>query len=237
MTDERIECSNCGRANPSWAQVCRSCGVPIRPAPAGPRHTGPIPRDRDSLISIGAGLAAIVLAVVLGMMVSGAIPSAAPVADETETPEPSRTPRPTLTLDPSPLATDEATPEATPALIGTVAFGTGIDASTQQVTGATDTFGPGSTFCHSIQVSEPFGVDVIQEEILRVEEDGSLTEVQPRSEGGLSVPAEGQIAGFCATVPTEELMEAWGVGSFVLRDYRGDDPPELIAEGRFTLSR
>ena len=31
MTGDSVECFNCGRANPSWAQVCRSCGVPMRP--------------------------------------------------------------------------------------------------------------------------------------------------------------------------------------------------------------
>ena len=68
MTGDTIECFNCGRANPAWAQVCRSCGVPIRSAAARSQPTGPIPTDRDSLISIGAGVGSILLAVILAVV-------------------------------------------------------------------------------------------------------------------------------------------------------------------------
>ena len=69
MTGDTVECFNCGRTNPSWAQVCRSCGVPMRPGGAGARPpSGPLPTDRDSLVSIGAGLATIALAIVFGLI-------------------------------------------------------------------------------------------------------------------------------------------------------------------------
>jgi hypothetical protein len=234
MTGETVECYNCGRANPAWAQVCRSCGVPIRPGAAAGQASGPIPRDRDSLISMGVGLAAIVGAIILGLVLSGLIPEAPPVIEASPTPEPTRTPRPSRSFEPSgPPASESAA--ATPALIGTVTFGTGIN-SAQEATGRTDTFGPGTAFCHSVQLSEPFGVDQIQEEVLRVEEDGSLTEVQPRQGSNLSVGADAQAAGFCAPGGADSLLADWGAGSFVLRDYRNPDEPELIAEGRFTLT-
>ena len=231
-TGETVECYNCGRANPAWAQVCRSCGVPIRPCAGMSASSGPIPRDRDSLVSMGAILASILGAIVLGVILSGMIPEA-PVAVATPSHEPSRTPRPSRSFAPS-SAPSGASVEATPALIGSVAFGTGIN-NAEEATGATDTFGPGSNFCHSVALTEPFGVDRIQEEVLRVEEDGSLTEVQPRRGSNLPVDAGAQIAGFCAPGGTDSLLADWGVGSFILRDYRNPDEPELVAEGRFTL--
>ncbi|HEX6128227.1 MAG TPA: hypothetical protein VF071_04305 [Candidatus Limnocylindria bacterium] len=234
MTGETVECYNCGRANPAWAQVCRSCGVPIRPGVGKAAASGPIPQDRDSLISMGAILASIAAAVVLGLILSGMIPEA-PVAVATPSPEPSRTPRPTRSFEPSGAPSGEASADPTPALIGTVTFGTGIN-NAEEATGVTDTFGPGANFCHSVALSEPFGVDVIQEEVIRVEEDGSLTEVQPRADSNLRVDAAGQIAGFCAPGGTDSLLADWGAGSFILRDYRNPDEPELVAEGRFTLT-
>ena len=48
-TDETVDCYNCGRSNPEWAQVCRSCGVPLRHGQARVVPTGRIPTDRNSL--------------------------------------------------------------------------------------------------------------------------------------------------------------------------------------------
>jgi hypothetical protein len=232
-TGETVECYNCGRANPAWAQVCRSCGVPIRPGGGMSAASGPIPRDRESLISMGAILASIVGAILLGLILSGMIPEA-PVTVASSTPEASRTPRPSRSFAPS-GAPSGASVEPTPALIGSVTFGTGIN-NAEKATGQTDTFGPGSNHCHSVALTEPFGVDTIQEEVLRVEEDGSLTEVQPRSDSNLTVDAGAQIAGFCAPGGTDSLLADWGTGSFILRNYRNPDEPELVAEGRFTLT-
>ena len=77
MTGDSVECFNCGRANPSWAQVCRSCGVPMRPGGAGSQPpAGRLPTDRDSLFSIGAALATIGVAIVFGLILSGMLPEA-----------------------------------------------------------------------------------------------------------------------------------------------------------------
>jgi len=234
MTGETVECYNCGRANPAWAQVCRSCGVPMRAGSASSGSQGPIPRDRDSLVSIAVGLAAIAGAIVLGLFIAGLIPEA-PVATATPTPEPSVSALPSGSAAPASAAPSETGSEPPP-LIGRLRTGTGLN-DEGRIRGRTDNFGPGMQFCHSRVLSEPFGVEFMQEEILRIEEDGSLTEVQPRLGSNLPVEPDGRIAGYCAPGGTDSLIADWGVGTFVMRDYRNEEEPELIAEARFTLTR
>lgn len=240
MTGDSVECFNCGRANPSWAQVCRSCGVPMRPGGAGSAPpSGPLPTDRDSLFSIGAGLAIIGLAIVFGLILAGMVPEAPAVIAST-TPSPS----PSLAASPSevpPSASGEPTPEPTPDLIGTVTFGRGLNQSTQEVIDQTDTFASGSTFCHSVALPEPFGVDTYQEEVLKVRQDGSLKVVQTRKSAPLPVAPDASVVGWCN--PTDVLIfgvsgsDGWGTGRFMLRAYRrSDDGPQLLAEGRFRLT-
>jgi len=235
MAGETVECYNCGHQNPAWAQVCRNCGTPIRPG--GTRQPqGPIPTDQDSLISMAAGVGAIVLAIILGLFLSGLIPDAPVAASPSPEPTASSTPRATRTPRPTVEATAEPTPEPTPELLGTVTFGTGRNASLE-ITGVTDAFGPGVPFCHSVTLSEKFGVSLIQEEVIRLESDGSLVVVQPRQGSNLGVKSGGSFASYCVS-STNPLIAAWGTGTFILRDYRGGDTnPELIAEGRFTFSR
>ena len=235
MTGDTVECFNCGRANPSWAQVCRSCGVPIRAGTVRTQPTGPIPTDRDSLISIGAGVGAIVLAIVVGVFLSGIIPEAALIPLSTPSPEPSFTPIASASFVPSGAPSTEPTPVPTPVLPGTLSFGLGLNQSTREAINLTDTFTPGTNFCHSISMSEPFGVARMQEEVLKVADDGSLTVIQQRQGSNLAVNPTGQIAGFC--VNANPLISDWGEGNFLMRDYRNEQTPELIAEGRFTLSR
>ena len=234
MAGDTVECYNCGNANPAWAQVCRSCGVPIRPGKTR-RPEGPFPTDQDSLVAIGTGIGAIVLAVIVGIIVSGMIPAAPVAAESTPTPVPTGTPAPTEVPAESIAESVEPTPAPTPELIGSVLFGTALNQSTREAVNLTDTFGPGVAFCHSVRLSEPFGVSTIQEEVLKVGADGSLTVVQPRATSNLGVAAGSQLAGFCAP-RTNPLISDWGVGDFIIRDYRGDAEPELIAEGAFKLT-
>jgi hypothetical protein len=240
MTGDSVECFNCGRSNPSWAQVCRSCGVPMRPGGAGARPpSGPLPTDRDSLISMGAGLAVIGLAIVFGLLLSGILPEAAAVI-ETPTPGPSASVLPSASVAPS--ASAKPTPRPTPELIGTVTFGFGLNQSTREAIDITDTFALGDSFCHSVALPQRFGVSSLQEEILKIEEDGSLTIVQRRREGTLpGIDPNAHIAGFC--VSADALIngingsDGWGTGDFVLRDYRRKgSSPELLAQGTFTLT-
>jgi hypothetical protein len=236
MAGETVECYNCGHENPAWAQVCRNCGTAIRPG-GTQAPQGPVPTDQDSLISMAAGVGAIALAIVLGLFLSGLIPEA-PVASGSSSPEPSATAtaRPTRTPRPTVEATAEPTPVPTPELIGTVIFGTGRNSATLEITGVTDAFGPGVPFCHSITLTERFGVATIQEEVIRLEDDGSLNVVQPRQGSDLGVRSGSSFASYCVS-STNPLISGWGTGTFILRDYRGADAnPELIAEGRFTFA-
>jgi hypothetical protein len=238
MTGESVECFNCGRANPSWAQVCRSCGVPMRPGGAGSKPpSGPVPTDRDSLVSIGAALATIGAAIVFGLILSGMLPEAPPaIATTSPTPSSSASVVPSA----SEAASAEPTAEPTPELIGTITFGRGLNRSTNEVIDHADTFASGSTFCHSISLPEQFGVDEYQEEVLKFRRDGSLRIVQRRNTGTLPVAPDEPIVGWCN--PTDVLIfgvpgsTGWGTGDFMLRAYRRNDGLELLAQGRFTLT-
>jgi hypothetical protein len=239
MTGDTVECFNCGRTNPSWAQVCRSCGVPMRPGGAGARPpSGPLPLDRDSLISMAAGLATIGLAIVFGLLLSGMLPEAAAVID-TPTPEPSIAVVPSASGAAS--ASAKPTPEPTPELLGRVSFGFALNQSTREAIDNTDTFALGDSFCHSVALPEAFGVANIQEEILKIRRNRSPKIVQPRRDGTMPpTDPNADIVGFCNS--TDNLIngvggsEGWGTGNFLLRAYRRTgDGPELLAQGRFTL--
>jgi hypothetical protein len=240
MTGDSVECFNCGRANPSWAQVCRSCGVPMRPGGAGSKPpAGRLPTDRDSLFSIGAALATIGVAIVSGLILSGMLPEApAVIASASPTPFPSSGATPSQAPA---SASSEPTPRPTPDLIGMLSFGRGLNQSTQEVIDKADTFASGSTFCHSISLPEPFGVDEYQEEVLKIRSNGNLTIVQKRQPGTLPVAAGDAVVGWCN--PTDVLIfgvsgsDGWGTGDFMLRAYRRQGgSPQLLAQGRFTLT-
>jgi hypothetical protein len=201
----------------------------MRPGATVSKSSGPIPTDRDSLVSIAATLAAIAGAIVLGLILSGIIPDAPPLAEVVETPEPS------LSAVPSGSAAPSGGESAPPDLPGTITFGTDITGA-DEVRNPTDTFGPGSGFCHSLQLTERFGVKQIQLEVLRVEEDGTLTEVQQRVGSDLNVDRRSRTGAWCAPGGADALIADWGTGTFVLRDYRNPRTPELLAEAQFTLT-
>jgi hypothetical protein len=233
MTDETVECFNCGRPNPSWAQVCRFCGVPMHHGEARTAPTGPFPTDRESLISIGAVVATIVAAVVLGLVLANLNPTDPTVGIGSPSPFAEATPEPTGTLAAPPPATPvppTATPVPTPALPGTVAFGTGISGG--QIQGQTDTFTPGMTFAHVITMTQPFGVGAVGEQVVAVADDGTETEVVSAADNQLNVDPTAMTAGVVCC-QAEELIAELGPGNFVLRVYRDQ---ELIAEGRFILA-
>ena len=229
MTGESVECFNCGRSNPSWAQVCRSCGVPMRPGGAGARPpSGTFPTDRDSLLSISGGLAAMLLAIGLGLMLSGMLPEAASVI-ESPSAQPSVSVLPSASVGAS--ASAEPTPRPTPEFPGTLTFGTSLDESGETIIGETRRFGPNDQFCHSIALPRPFGVDVVQEEVLMVEGD-DFTIVQERD--GNPIDPAARVVGFC--VSGQVVIDEWGTGNFIMRDYRRKDGLQLLAQGRFTLT-
>ena len=234
MTGDTIECFNCGHANPSWAQVCRSCGFAIRPdGPASGSPRGLLPTDQASLISIGGTLGAIVLAIGVGLFLSGLIPPAPNVAVETPSPTASPTPLPSVSAAASVSATAAATASPTAPPIGTVSFGTGLNSALTDVTSPTTAFSAGMGFAHIIRLPTPFGVSTIQEEVVRRDASGKETVVQPRTSSPLGVNPSKKTAAFRVR-DAGTLVTAWGTGTFFLRVYRGGF--ELLAEGRFTLS-
>ena len=233
MTDETIDCFNCGRPNPDWAQVCRSCGVALRHGETRVVPTGPFPSDRDSLISMGAVIATILGAVLIGLFLSSlntternvgrATPTPMPVSPPVSTPAP----QPTIAITPSPTvaATVTATPE--PELRGTLTFGTGLDGD-RQVTGATDTFTPGDTFAYSLSVPGGAGGTPIRNVIQRTSDpaetvvEGDEIAVDPASEViGFTL---GSASGFVAD---------WGPGEYQWQIFVGE---ELVAEAPFRLA-
>ena len=233
MSGDTVECFNCGHANPSWAQVCRSCGYPIQPlgqGSGGPR--GLFPTDQDSLTSIGITLGSIVLAIVVGLLFSGLIPPAPNVAEETPSPTPSASA--TASVVPSVSENPSASAVASPSLPGTITFGTGWNNDTHQITGPTTDFTAASAgFAHSITLAAPIGVDRLVEEVVQVKADGTETVVQSRTDGVVFVNKDLSTDGFKSSKTVSQLIATWGPGTHIMRVYRNG---ELIAEGTFTFA-
>jgi hypothetical protein len=236
MAEGTVECANCGRANPAWAQVCRSCGAAIRPAAdpnalPGPSLAGV---DQGSLLAIAAALGTIVVAVLVGLLVGGILPPAPPVAVASPSPSASAAPStPVVTPDPS-ASVGSPGPSLTPPpdLPGTLTFGLGLNSETQRVTNPTDTFTSGTLFCHSVELTSPFGVTQLGEGVSRINEDGSETLVINQADNVIpGINPEALVDGF--TVETNALLDPLGPGTYVMRVYRGS---ELLAQGTFILA-
>jgi hypothetical protein len=238
MAEGSVECANCGRANPAWAQVCRSCGAPIAQAAGGEAAAMPnrsvVGVDQGSLLAIGGALGTIVVAIIVGVLIGGILPPAPPVAVATPTPSESAGPSvPVVTPDPS-ASIGSPGPSTTPPpdLPGTLTFGLGLNAETQRVTNPTDTFTPGTLFAHSVELTQPFGVTQIGEGVSRLNADGSETLVINQDENVISgIDPDATVDGF--TVQTNALLDALGAGTYLMRVYRGS---ELLAQGQFTLA-
>ncbi len=235
MAEGTVECANCGRANPAWAQVCRSCGTPMAGATGAQASTqaSPLPGvDQGSLLAIGGALGTIAAAIIIGVLIAGILPPAPAVVVPTATPDPSASaePTPAPSVDPS-AGTPDPSASIPPTLPGTLTFGLGLNPETQRVTSPTDTFTPGTIFAHSIELTAPFGVTEIAEGVWQIAEDGSETQVINPEENPLGVDPEAMVDGF--TVPTNALLDPLGAGTFVMRVYRGS---ELLAQGTFILA-
>ena len=232
MTDETVDCFNCGRANPEWAQVCRSCGVALRHGQSRVAPAGRYPTDRDSLVSLGAVLGTILGALLLGLFVSSLNPIDPTVGADTPTPSPTATPTEAPSVAPSASESVAPSPSPTPALPGTVAFGTELDGNNQVIT-PVDTFTPGMVFAHSITTTEPFGAATIGEQVVRINEDGTEgDEIVGAAGNQLGVSPEATSAGFVAG-DAANFVRDWGPGTYEMRVYVGET---LIARGQFRLA-
>lgn len=220
MTDETIDCFNCGRANPEWAQVCRSCGVPLRHGEAALAQAGRFPTDQDSLISMGAVVGTILLAVLLGFFVSNLNPTDPTVGLGSPTPT-AGIPAPTAT--PIPTDTPAPTPTATPALAGTITFGNELNAD-RQVVEPVDAFAPDDAFAYSISMPETFGAATFDNEIAQIA-DGERTVVLERE----AVDVDPEATSFAHVIdPAANLFARWGPGEYEWQVYVGD---EVVARG------
>ena len=230
MTDETVDCFNCGSTNPAWAQVCRSCGVVLRHGETRITPAERIPTDRDSIVSIAAVVGTILAALLIGLFVSSLNPTDPTVG--LASPSPTATPEPSPSESVTPIPTDTPIPSATPVpLPGTVAFGTGLDGS-GNVTDATDTFGPGAQFAYSVSMPNGFGGTPLENEVVRVAEDGTETVVLERDPVTIDPAATvfGYVVGAADSFLGEDLG---GPGTFIWRAYIGD---QLIAQGTFTYT-
>jgi hypothetical protein len=234
MTGDTVECFNCGRPNPGWAQVCRSCGVPLVAAGSSSAPTGPFPTDQASLMSMGAAIGAVLLVIVVGFLLSNLGRSTPTVGFQT----PSPSARASFSFEPSSSAAGSLpaaptdTPVPTPALPGTVTFGTALDRGTQTVSAPATAFTPQSAaFAHSIAFTAPYGAASLSEEVVKVAGDGTESIVQTREAGTFAVDPNATVLGYSA--PIGGLYRDWGPGQYVMRVYRGD---EKVAEGTFTLN-
>ncbi len=223
MTDETIDCFNCGRANPEWAQVCRSCGVPLRHGEAALAQAGRFPTDQDSLISMGAVIGTILLAVLLGFFLSNLNPTEPTVGRGSPTPSPATTPIPTAT--PIPTDTPAPTPVPTPALAGTITFGNELNAE-RQVVAPVDAFAPGDPFAYSISMPGTFGASRFANEIAQIV-DGERIVVLERE----AVDVNAEATSFAHVInPASNLFAQWGAADYEWTVYVGD---EVVARGTF----
>jgi hypothetical protein len=233
VTDETVDCFNCGRANPEWAQVCRSCGVALRHGQERIVPSGRLPTDQDSIISIAAVIGTILLAVFLGLFISNLNPTDPTVGlDASPTPSPTETPEESPSASAAAAVSVAPSVSAAPALSGTVVFGTTLDGD-NQVTDPTETFTPGMTFAHSITNNAPFGAATLGEQVLRINEDGTDGETLVAApQNQLNVDPAASTAGFVAG-DAAAFVSSWGPGLYEMRVFVGET---LIARGQFRLA-
>jgi hypothetical protein len=226
MTDETVDCFNCGRANPEWAQVCRSCGVALRHGEARIVPAGPFPTDQTSLVSIGAVVGTIVAAVLIGLFVSGLNTTDGTVAQATPTPSPTAEPSIEPSVEPSIEPSLEPTPAPTPELRGTLAFGTGLD-NAGNVTDATDTVTPSTSFAYALTIPGGLGSTPMRNEISRTSDPAEVV-----ANDELTVDPADELVGYNLG-SAASFVQDWGPGEYVWRIYIGE---ELVAEAPFRLS-
>ncbi len=226
MTDETVECFNCGASNPEWAQVCRSCGVALRHGEARIVPTERIPTDRDSLISLAAVIGTILAALLVGLFIAGLNPTEPTVGRATPTPSP--TPAPTIAPTPTPVPTDTPapTPSPTAALPGAVTFGTAL-AADGTISEPTDTFTPSSNIAYSISMPGTFGASQFENEVVRAD-SGEVVLARE----GIPVDPSATVFGY-SIGSAASLIAAWGPGEYVWQVYVND---AVVARGAFRFA-
>lgn len=124
-------------------------------------------------------------------------------------------------------------PTPSPSVTGPlpIVFGTALDPASGEAIEPTDRFRADDRIAYSVRLSAAAGVDTILVEIARLETGGETVVQEPATQG---IVASSSVIGFTFAVPTSELLEGWGPGSYAMRVYLpGMTDP--VATGRFTL--
>lgn len=113
-----------------------------------------------------------------------------------------------------------------------ITFGAALDPASGEAIQPTNRFRDGDPFAYSVRMAAAPGVGTIQVEIVRLNDDGTETVAQPRTDGDQGIVATSSV--FAFKVQASTLLDAWGPGVYAMRIYLPDgvDP---IATGRFTL--
>ncbi|MDQ3880247.1 MAG: zinc ribbon domain-containing protein [Chloroflexota bacterium] len=245
MGEPTVECYNCGRENPAWAQICRTCGVSLRGADRFASGPPPrLPTDPGSIVSMVAAVGTIVSAILVGLFLSSLDPGGA-VATPPESASPSASitpPLATVTPAATAAATPAPTPVPTPSLPGQLLIGIALDPETQQVSEPQETFGPGDNFAYSLTMPAAIGTNAIYVEVARIAEDGSETVLQEptgaqaidgsRATAAFEVLADNLIFGSDGRTGTGD---DFGTGRFMMRIYLAPND-QLVAEAPFELT-
>ena len=245
MGEPTVECYNCGRENPGWAQICRTCGVSLRGAERFASGPPPrLPTDTNSLISMAAAVGTIVAAIVVGLVLSSLDPSEGVASGTGETPTPTLSAAPTATtlatVVPTTVPTAAPTPSPVP-LPGELLIGTALDPNTRRVSTPQATFAPGDNFAYSLTMPEAIGTNQLFVEVVQIEEDGTET-VRQEPTGAQAIDGSQPTAAF--EIPANILIlgpdgtagsgDEFGPGRYLMRIYLAAD--ELVAEAPFELT-
>jgi hypothetical protein len=110
-----------------------------------------------------------------------------------------------------------------------IRFGQALDPDTNRAINRTRRFRSGDRFAYSVTLPRAPGTADILVEISRLEDGGTVV-VQPRSVQHI-LP---KVRTFAFVVRADDLLAAWGAGSYEMRIFLGDGD-EALAIGRFTL--
>ena len=122
-----------------------------------------------------------------------------------------------------------STPSPTPTPPLPIVFGTALDPASGIAIGSTNRFRAGDSFAYSVTLDAPPGTDSILVEVDKLSVDARSVVQEPSVQHILpSAPT------FAFQVQTEDLLRAWGDGTFEMRIFlaAGGDP---LAVGTFVL--
>jgi hypothetical protein len=122
-----------------------------------------------------------------------------------------------------------ATPSPTPPPAAIV-YGTALDPASNEAINRTARFRPGDPFAYSVTLAQPPGTDTILVEVARLDGSDRTVVQEPSVQHILPEPKT-----FAFRVLTDDLITAWGSGTFEMRIFLGEGTSQPIATGTFEL--